>query len=206
MAHEGIGYEGAARIPTGDLTSRHARSSTGKLPMTDDDTPTVSTLVTGVVPFEVVLERHGQGVLRLCVARLGPDRGEEAFQETLIAALRHYGELHDPAAVGGWLFSIARHKIIDIARSRQNTAIPSDELEEQAAPWQDPDATTGGLWPHVAALPAKQREAVTLRHLADLSHADIARAMGTTAEAARRNVFEGLKRLRKELPDDRNDL
>jgi RNA polymerase sigma factor (sigma-70 family) len=179
--------------------------------MTDHDNPIAPTLskrarARGVVPFEIVLERHGRAVLRLCVARLGPDRGEEAFQETLIAALRHYGELRDPAAVGGWLFSIARHKIVDIARSRANTAIPGDELEEQAAPWQGPDATTGGLWSHVAALPAKQREAVTLRYLADLSHADIAQAMGTTAEAARRNVFEGLKRLRKELADARNDL
>jgi len=159
-----------------------------------------------VVPFEIVLERHGQAILRLCVARLGPDRGEEAFQETLVAALRHYGELRDPAAVGGWLFSIARHKIVDIARSQANTAIPSDELEEQAAPWQDPDAATGDLWSHVAALPVKQREAVTLRYLADLSHADIAQAMGTSSEAARRNVFEGLKRLRKELAHDREDL
>jgi RNA polymerase sigma factor (sigma-70 family) len=179
--------------------------------MTDHDNPIAPTLskrarARGVVPFEMVLERHGQAVLRLCVARLGPDRGEEAFQETLIAALRHYGELRDPAAVGGWLFSIARHKIVDIARSRANTAIPSDDLEEQAAPWQDPDATTGGLWSHVAALPARQREAVTLRYLADLSHADIAQAIGTSADAARRNVFEGLKRLRKELADDRNDL
>jgi RNA polymerase sigma factor (sigma-70 family) len=179
--------------------------------MTNHNNPTAPTLskrahARAVVPFEIVLERHGQAVLRLCVARLGPDRGEEAFQETLVAALRHYGELRDPAAVGGWLFSIARHKIVDTARSRANTAVPSDELEEQAAAWPDPDATTGGLWSYVAALPVKQREAVTLRYLADLSHADIARAMGTNAEAARRNVFEGLKRLRKELADDRSDL
>jgi RNA polymerase sigma factor (sigma-70 family) len=179
--------------------------------MTDHDNPIAPTVskrarARGVVPFEFVLERHGRAVLRLCVARLGPDRGEEAFQEALIAAFRHYGELRDPAAVGGWLFSIARHKIVDIERSRASTAIRSDDLEEQAAPSQDPDATTGGVWSHVAALPAKQREALTLRYLADLSHADIAQAMGTTAEAARRNVFEGLKRLRKELADDRNDL
>jgi RNA polymerase sigma factor (sigma-70 family) len=179
--------------------------------MTDQNNPIARTPskpahVRGVVPFEMVLERHGQAVLRLCVARLGSDRGEEAFQETLIAGLRHYGELRDPAAVGGWLFSIARHKIVDIARSRANTAIPSDELEEHAAPWQGPDPTTGSVWSHVATLPPKQREAVALRYLADLSHADIAQAMGTSADAARRNVFEGLKRLRKELADDRNDL
>jgi DNA-directed RNA polymerase specialized sigma24 family protein len=158
------------------------------------------------VPFETVLERHGQAVLRLCIARLGRDRGEEAFQETLIAALRHYGELRDPTAVGGWLFSIARHKIVDVARSRANEATPSEELEQHAGLCQDSDPSGGGVWSHVAELPAKQREAVALRYLADLSHADIAVAMGTSAAAARRNVFEGLKRLRKDLADDRNDL
>jgi DNA-directed RNA polymerase specialized sigma24 family protein len=44
---------------------------------------------------------------RFCVARLGPDRGEEAFQETLLAALGHYNDLRGTGAVGGWLFSIA---------------------------------------------------------------------------------------------------
>jgi DNA-directed RNA polymerase specialized sigma24 family protein len=68
-------------------------------------------------PFESVLERHGPAVLRFCVARLGPDRGEEAFQETLLAALRHYDDLRDTGAVGGWLFSIAQRKIVDSARS-----------------------------------------------------------------------------------------
>jgi RNA polymerase sigma factor (sigma-70 family) len=162
--------------------------------------------VRAVVPFEVVVERHGQAVLRFCVARLGRDRGEEAFQETLISALRHYAELRDPSAVGGWLFSIARNKIVDIARTQASAPLPSDAPEEHAASWSDADPISGGVWSHVVALPAKQREAVALRYLADLSHADIARTMGTTAEAARRNVFEGLKRLRKELADDRNDL
>jgi DNA-directed RNA polymerase specialized sigma24 family protein len=67
-------------------------------------------------------------VLRFCVARLGTDRGEEAFQETLLAALCHYDELRN------------------------------------------------------------------------------AGAMGTTADAARRNVFEGLKRLRRDLADDPDNL
>ena len=64
-----------------------------------------------------MLERHGPAVLRVCVARLGRDRGEEAFQETMLAALRHNDGLRDIGTVGGWLFSIAQHKIIDNARS-----------------------------------------------------------------------------------------
>lgn len=151
-------------------------------------------------PFEAVVERHGPGLLRFCVARLGPDRGEDAFQETLLAALRHYGELRSAGAVGGWLYSIAHRKVIDSARNRGRDPLPSDTIEEGVAAWHDPDsADIDGVWSQVASLPPKQREAVALRYMADLSHADIAEAMGTTAEAARRSVFEGLTRLRREL-------
>jgi hypothetical protein len=45
-----------------------------------------------------------------------------------------------------------------------------------------------------------------LRYMADLSHGDIAEALGTTAHAARRNVFEGLTRLRRDLADDPHNL
>jgi RNA polymerase sigma factor (sigma-70 family) len=156
-------------------------------------------------PFESVLERHGPAVLRFCVARLGPDRGEEAFQETLLAALRHYDDLRDTGAVGGWLFSIAQRKIVDSARSLARAPIVTDQLEEHAGAWHDRDPADD-VWSRVAALPPKQREAVALRYMADLSHGDIAEAMGTTADAARRNVFEGLNRLRRDLADDPHNL
>ena len=55
------------------------------------------------------------------------------------------------------------------------------------------------LWSSVAQLPDKQRIAVTLRFLVDSSYGEIADVMGTSVEAARRNVHEALKRLRKEL-------
>ena len=51
----------------------------------------------------------------------------------------------------------------------------------------------------VRSLPGKQRTAVALRYLADLSHAEIGEVMGTSEAAARRNVFEGLQRLREHL-------
>ena len=51
----------------------------------------------------------------------------------------------------------------------------------------------------MAQLPDKQRTAATLRFLLDSSYAEIAEVMGISEEAARRNVHEALKRLRKEL-------
>ena len=56
----------------------------------------------------------------------------------------------------------------------------------------------GEIWTNVARLPDKQRAALTLRFVADAAYAEIASVMETSEEAARRNVHEGLKRLRKE--------
>ena len=50
-------------------------------------------------------------------------------------------------------------------------------------------------------LPARQREVLTLRYAADLTHAEIATALDCSEEAARRAAADGLKTLRKELTD-----
>jgi DNA-directed RNA polymerase specialized sigma24 family protein len=48
-------------------------------------------------------------------------------------------------------------------------------------------------------LPARQREAVALRYVADLDHAGVAAAMGTTPAATRRLVSDALAALRSEV-------
>jgi DNA-directed RNA polymerase specialized sigma24 family protein len=54
------------------------------------------------------------------------------------------------------------------------------------------------VWIKVRELPPKQRTALALRYVADAPYAQISAVMDTTEEAARRNVHEGLKRLRLE--------
>jgi len=54
-------------------------------------------------PFERVVDQHGPAVLRFCAARVSPERAEDCFQETMLAALRAYDALRDPEAVAGWL-------------------------------------------------------------------------------------------------------
>jgi DNA-directed RNA polymerase specialized sigma24 family protein len=54
----------------------------------------------------------------------------------------------------------------------------------------------------VAGLPDKQRTALALRFVTDAAYAEIATVMGTSEAAARRNVYEGLTRLRKEYEND----
>jgi RNA polymerase sigma factor (sigma-70 family) len=148
-------------------------------------------------PFERVVELHGRAVLRFCVGRVGPGRAEDAFQETMLSALRAYEDVRDPEAIRSWLFSIAARKVIDTHRAEARTPQPIEDLEPMAGA-HDAPIVVDEIWAQVRALPEKQRQAVTLRYLADLSHREIAGVMQTSEPAARRNVFEGLTRLRQE--------
>ena len=60
------------------------------------------------------------------------------------------------------------------------------------------------LWSHVADLPERQRHAVVLKYVADLDHASIAEALGTTPTMSRRLVSDGLAALR--LAIARNEI
>jgi len=62
-----------------------------------------------------------------------------------------------------------------------------------------PELSGDGVWGRVADLPPKQRAALLLRFAGDLSHREVAAALGCSEEAARRSAHEGLKRLREEL-------
>jgi RNA polymerase sigma factor (sigma-70 family) len=53
------------------------------------------------------------------------------------------------------------------------------------------------LWGLVRGLPTKQRAAVVLRFVNDLPHEEIGQIIGCSEEAARRNLHEGLKKLKE---------
>ena len=149
-------------------------------------------------PFERIVERHGPALLRFCAARVGAERAEDCFQDAMLAALRAYREVRDARAIRSWLYAIAARKAIDQHRARARAPRPLEDAEAVAAA-RAPAPRDEALWARVRGLPEKQREAVALRYAADLSHREIAAAMGTSEAAARRNVFEGLARLRREL-------
>jgi RNA polymerase sigma factor (sigma-70 family) len=151
--------------------------------------------MTALPPFELVLDRYGADVWRFAAAQAGPAHADDIFQETMLAALAGYPALRDPGAVKSWLFTIAARKAVDAARARAGQADqpPAEPVTQPAEPSDDE------LWAQVRALPPKQREAVALRTILDLPYAEIATTMGTSVEAARRNVHEALKTLRKEV-------
>jgi RNA polymerase sigma factor (sigma-70 family) len=149
-------------------------------------------------PFQTLLDDHRHVVYRYLVAAVGPHDANDCFQETMLAALRAYPSLRDGSNLGGWLFTIAHRKVIDMARARDRRpvpvgAVPERSLDEEPA-ILDP---TDDVWVAVRGLPPKQRSAVLLRIVADRPYGEIADALECSDAAARQNVHAGLERLRE---------
>jgi RNA polymerase sigma factor (sigma-70 family) len=143
-------------------------------------------------------------VLRVCRALVGPVEADDAWSDTFAAALRAYPELPSGANVEAWLVRIATNKAIDHARARARRAVPAGTLLDTGA-----DASSAAEEPMpvpaedlrraVAALPEKQRLAVSLHYLAGLPYRQVAAQLGGTPEAARRAAADGIARLRRQL-------
>ena len=164
-----------------------------------------SSVVRGVVaseavelpPFSEFLAEHKGTVYRFLMAAVGPHEADDAFQETFVSALRAYARLTDASKLDRWILRIASRKAIDHHRAASRRAIPSGDLPEHAAPPGGRAELDGDLRAAVASLPPKQRVAVVHRHVLDRSYADVADVMGISEEAARANVYQGVKKLRE---------
>jgi RNA polymerase sigma factor (sigma-70 family) len=156
-------------------------------------------------PFQGFLEEHLDPVRAFLRGMVGPNDADDCLQETFIAALRAYPRAH-AGNLRAWVFTIARRKAIDHQRSRSRGEQPMADVEHvvdrtnSAAP---ADAGVGmsprdsAIWAAVAELPPGQRAAVVLRFAVDLRYREVGEALGISEEGARRNVHEGLKKLRR---------
>jgi RNA polymerase sigma factor (sigma-70 family) len=147
-------------------------------------------------PFQQLLDAHGRDVHRFLAATVGRHDADDCFQETWLSALRAYPRLGDGANLRSWIFTIAHHKAIDHVRAQRRQPVAVASLPERGV--TAPAEPEEELWARVRQLPPKQRTAVALRFVSDAAYPEIAAVMATTEDAARRNVHEGLKRLRME--------
>ncbi len=149
-------------------------------------------------PFQALLDEHRVDVYRFLVATAGPADADDCFQETWIAALKAYPGLTRADNLRGWLLKIAQRKAIDAHRARGRRPVPVGALPERRAPRRRPRRRRAGALGR-AARAARQ---AAHRGVLPLGARDALPGAGGAArvseDAARRNVHEGLKRLKKE--------
>jgi RNA polymerase sigma factor (sigma-70 family) len=147
-------------------------------------------------PFEEVVSQHGSTVLRVCRAVVGPVDADDAWSETFLSALKAYPQLPADANVEAWLVTIAHRKAIDVTRRTARAAVPVAEIPHQATRIGTDDRDLD-LSRSLAALPEKQRFAVTYHYLGGLPYREVAAVIGGSVEAARRAAADGIANLRR---------
>src|SRR5919107_3674274 len=107
-------------------------------------------------PFQRLLDAHAGDVMRFLVGAVGRDDADDAFQETLLSALRAYSKLQHSDNLRAWLFTIAHRKATDVHRARARRPVPVGAVEDRAGGVVSED-DAGSDWELVRALPPRQR-------------------------------------------------
>ena len=149
-------------------------------------------------PFQALLDAHGRDVYRFCAAMVGPVDADDCSQDTWIAALRAYPTLRSARNLRSWVLRIAHNKAIDVHRARTRRPIPVAAVPDRASPAAAGDSRGSELLGRLKELPPKQRTAVFCRSVLGMPYVELAALLESSEDAARRNVHEGLKRLREE--------
>jgi RNA polymerase sigma-70 factor (ECF subfamily) len=151
--------------------------------------------------------------IRAIVARQhrAQDHVEDAVQDVLLT-LHRVRHTYDPSRpFTHWLATLARRRSIDLLRRKSRLA--AAEAADQIAyePFADPGANnererrdwSGALRGALAALPERQRRAVELTKLRELSLAEASVASGMSIGALKINVHRAIKAMRKRLAGER---
>jgi RNA polymerase sigma-70 factor (ECF subfamily) len=172
------------------------------------------------VRFETLMKSHHDEIYRylwrLLKSAGRTDRDVEAedlTQEVFLRAYRAFGRLRQDSNHRPWLYKIATNCAYAAlkrgGRQDQHDVPLQDEIYHlQAAASLAPDHQVSvserlaTVRQSIAALPRKQRTAVVLRYLQELSYAEIAATLSCSEDSARANVYQGLRRLRRELGDE----
>ena len=126
---------------------------------------------------------------------------EDLVQTTLEIGLRRIGDLREPAAMRAWLLTIQAREAFRLTRRLRRLIRFDATVHELAAPGTD-DADRVAVRRALATLPARMRAAVVLHHMAGLSVAETASALGTSDNTVKSQLRVGLARLRRLLADD----
>ncbi len=146
-------------------------------------------------------------------ARLLGDRAEaeDVTQEAMLRLWRMAGQWRQgEARVTTWLYRVVTNLCTDRLRRRRGVGLDSiEEPADDAASAEDGLARAqrlAALQEALMRLPARQRQAVVLRHVEGLSNPEIAAVMEVSVEAVESLTARGKRGLAKALAGRREEL
>jgi RNA polymerase sigma factor (sigma-70 family) len=152
--------------------------------------------------FEAIYDRYSGGILGFSRHMLASqDEAEDVVQHTFIQAYDSIRSGERELKLKAWLYTIARNRCISALRARREQAtelddIPTAGLSDEVQRRSD----LREMLADIRKLPERQRAALVLSEVGDLSHAEIATVVGCEVSKVKALVFQA----RSSLIESRN--
>lgn len=143
-------------------------------------------------------EAHPRVVTAVLLATGNLEIAHDAADEACARAFLHWNRVSTMASPTGWTCRVAFNLVRRRGRrDRMEQAILRRRTAEPPMP-----APAGEAWDAVRRLPARQRAAVLLRYVADLTESQVADAMGVTRSTVSSALAAAHRSLGRVLADD----
>jgi RNA polymerase sigma-70 factor (ECF subfamily) len=142
-------------------------------------------------------------VAAICGVR---DAATDAVDEAFARAFARRESVEAMASPAGWLLTVALNVVRrGKARGRRRALAEAGSLAAQGRQWIDPADPRFDLWAAVGALPERERAAVALRYLGDLTEPQIGQVMGIAVGTVGASLTSARRKLAAQLLVDDTD-
>jgi RNA polymerase sigma-70 factor (ECF subfamily) len=157
--------------------------------------------------FDVIVDRHRRSVYQVCYRFVNNhEDASDLAQDAFVRAWRGLKNFKGQAALSTWLYRIA----VNVCLNRVAAKTPINEPIESTEHYEDlriegaqhkmlREERAAAVRNAIANLPKKQRATLILRAYHDMSHQQIADALGSSVGAVKANFFHALANLKKLL-------
>jgi len=152
--------------------------------------------------YETYFDRVGRA---LVLAGADRDLARDATQEAFTRALRRWRKVREMDRPDGWVYVVAMNQLRDHWRRTERRKERAPGRNDGALDNTGALATRLSVREAIALLPPRQRQAVVLRYLADLSIADVADAMGCAPGTVKATLHQAMQTMRVELDDQEDE-
>lgn len=145
----------------------------------------------------------------------GPDLAEDVVMDTYLHAWKALPKLRKPGALSSWMCRIARNRSLDMLRQRRRLVsleccdddghthqrdIPDDSMRPDWLQVRHDDLAA--VRRAMQQLSETQRSVLQMRHIDELSYAEIASASGVSIGTVMSRLFHARRRLRAAFVDE----
>lgn len=146
-------------------------------------------------------DEHPRVVTALALAGGDIETAREATDEAFVRAYERWQKVHAMQSPGGWLYRVALNELKRRLRrqtlERELLRRERPQVIAEVPPIADPN-----MWHAVRGLPRRQRAAIALRYVLDLTEREVAETMGISRGAASATLTAARRNLQDLLGDE----